>query len=210
MFLLIYSVSIDILCYISNVLMFLLIYSVSVDILCIIINLLMFLLIYSVSGDILCIISSMLMFLLTYFVSVDILFIIRKFYYIWIKILITQSYYIRDPIDSPTARQSDSLIGNIYVMCVGFLNLIYFLSNSRTKHWNAHFAKWLKQRKHILIFFFSHFYAKLSDHQAVGLSSRRTFDTHPYICLKRHHKIRKSHMHCLVYQKIKKYTYTDS
>ena len=33
---------------------------------------------------------------------------------------------------SPTAR----LIGNIleYVMCVGFLNFTYFLSNSRTKH----------------------------------------------------------------------------
>ena len=35
--------------------MFLLIYSVSVDILCIIINVLMFLLIYSVSVDMLCI-----------------------------------------------------------------------------------------------------------------------------------------------------------
>ena len=32
-----------------------------------------------------------------------------------------------------------------------------------------------------LIFFFSQFYAKVSDYRAVGLSSRRTIDTHPFV-----------------------------
>ena len=69
-------------------------------------------------------------------------------------------------------------------MCVGFLNFIYFLSISRTKHWKTYFVKWFKQRKHIfnfLLFFFSQFYAKVSDYRAVGLSSRRTIDTHPIL-----------------------------
>ena len=36
------------------------------------------------------------------------------------------------------------------------------------------------QRKHIfIIFIYSQFYATVSDYRAVGLSSRRTIDTHP-------------------------------
>ena len=67
-------------------------------------------------------------------------------------------------------------MGNIYVMCVGFLNFIYFLSNSQTKHWNTHFAKWFKQHKHILNFLLFSILCK-----SVGLSSRQTIDTHPWI-----------------------------
>ena len=34
---------------------------------------------------------------------------------------------------------------------------------------------------YIFAFHFSQFYAKVSDYRAVGLSSRRTIDTHPFI-----------------------------
>ena len=54
----------------------------------------------------------------------------NKIFFSYIKLKVQ----VRNPIDSPTARESDSLIGNIYVMCVGFLNFIYFLANSRTIH----------------------------------------------------------------------------
>ena len=67
-------------------------------------------------------------------------------------------------------------MGNIYVMCARFLKFIYFLSNSRTKHWNAHFAKWFKQRKHIFNFLLFSILCK-----SVGLSSCQTIDTHPIL-----------------------------
>ena len=56
----------------------------------------------------------------------------------------------------------------------GISNFLFFQING------AYRKKWFKQRKHIyLIFILSQFYAKVSDYRAVGLSSRRTIDTHP-------------------------------
>ena len=60
-------------------------------------------------------------------------------------------------------------------MCVRFLNFINFLSNSRTKHWNTHFAKWFKQRKHIFNFLLFSILCK-----SVGLSSCRTIEPSDY------------------------------
>ena len=66
---------------------------------------------------------------------------------------------------SPTAQQSDSLIGNIYVMCMGFLNFIFFLFQI---HGLIHTLQSDSNNVSIyLIFFFSQFYAKVLDYRVV-------------------------------------------
>ena len=75
-------------------------------------------------------------------------------------------------VASLTAQKSYSLIGYVNMMCVEFLNFIYYLSNWRSKHWKIHCTKWFKQHTHItyIIFIVFHFYAKVSDYRDVGPS----------------------------------------
>ena len=66
-------------------------------------------------------------------------------------------------------------LGNIYVMCARFLKFHLF-----SFKFDIHPLQSDSNNVSIcLIFFFSHVYAKVSDYRAVGLSSRRTIDTHP-------------------------------
>ena len=59
------------------------------------------------------------------------------------------SHNKQDPITSLKARLSDSLIGNMDMACIWFLNFFYFLINLRRKHWNTLCTKWFIQRKAI-------------------------------------------------------------
>ena len=68
-------------------------------------------------------------------------------------------------LDSPTVSLAT------YMWCAWD----FFLSNSRTKHWNTHFAMWFKQRKHIFNFLLFSILCK-----SVGLSSCRTIELSDY------------------------------
>lgn len=87
-----------------------------------------------------------------------------------------------DLIAIPTAGYFDSLTGKINMKCVGLLNF-FFLSYQRRKNWNTHCTKRFKQHIKYIFNFHVFLYFKLkcrSHYQAVGLSGRRTIDTHPF------------------------------
>ena len=84
---------------------------------------------------------------------------------------------------SPTARQLDSLVGNMNMTCVEFLNFFYFQING--ENIEIHTVQRDSNNVSIYsIFIFSQSYAKVSDYRAVGLSSRKTIDTHSLTWLK--------------------------
>ena len=67
---------------------------------------------------------------------------------------------------------SDSLSGNIRMMCMGYLNFFYFLSNSLRKHWNTYWATRLKQHRPIFSF---HLFSEQYNHLKVVACF---YDTH--------------------------------
>ena len=76
-------------------------------------------------------------------------------------------------------RQLDSLIGNMNMIFMKFLKKIIFVQIN----WgNIEIYTVQSDSNNVStysIFIFSKFYAKVSDYQAVGQSSRGTIDTHP-------------------------------
>ena len=82
---------------------------------------------------------------------------------------------------SPTARQSDSLMGNIIFICNvrEMFKISFIFSQIHGPNIEIHTLRSDSNNVSIyLIFFFYQFHAKVSYYRAVGLLSRRTIETH--------------------------------